>query len=321
MVDDFEKALDPELVAVFRQLPALDYPELDARGVQQRRLLLIDAMRDRFPSPVADPAVAMDDLYIGDGDTPLRVRLYRPRKSHRTTPLPALLWIHGGGFILGNIESEDTLCQQLCKQADCLVASVEYRLAPQHPYPAAADDCYRGLTWLTQSSHELTIDPNRIAVGGSSAGGCLAAAVALRARDEKGPRLAMQILVIPALDDRCETVSSRAVTDPRVWNRSLSQKTWAAYLAEVTGEVPCYAAPARADNLAGLPPAFVSIAELDLLRDEAMSYAQRLMHSGVQTELHVYPGTFHGWFMFAPQATASIRHQRDIVHALTRKFT
>ena len=246
MVDHFESALDPELVAVLQQLPVLDDPQLDALGVQQRSLEMIEAMRDRLPKPVDDPAVATEDFYVGEGGNPLRIRLYTPQKSLRTTPLPALLWIHSGGFILGNIESEDSLCQQLCKQADCVVASVEYRLAPQHPYPAALDDCYLGLAWLTQSCDQLAIDPNRIAVGGSSAGGCLAAAVALRARDENGPRLAMQILVIPALDDRCETPSSHAVTDPRIWNRSLSVKTWAAYLAEVSGQVPAYAAPARA---------------------------------------------------------------------------
>ncbi len=320
MNNDYEAQLDTELVEIFRQLPEMDAPGLDALGVQQRVNRILAAGRDSYTQAEPDPAVTSEDLIIDGPDTQVAVRVYRPAESRRSGPLPAILWIHGGGFIIGNIEGDDAYCRELCRQVDCVIVSVEYRLAPQHPYPAAVDDCYTALSWLEASCQQLGADVDRIAVAGCSAGGCLAAAVALRARDEQGPKLVMQALLIPCLDDRCQTPSSHAVTEPQVWNRSLSLKTWAAYLANVTDEVPIYAAPGRAEDLACLPPSYISIAALDLLRDEAMDYAQHLMRSGVDTELHVYPGTFHGWFSFAPQARASIKHQADLVSALVKRF-
>ena len=318
MTDEFVARLDPELVKIFQYLPEWDQPGLDALALQQRALEVFAVSAKNMNTTPADPAITQEDVFVDTPEHRVRVRLYRPQQEVDTSPLPALLWLHGGGFILGNIEADDAICRYLCKQADCLIASVEYRLAPQHPYPAAINDCYAALNWLSDSAASLNIDPQRIAVGGCSAGGCLAAGVSLLARDQQGPNLAAQLLMIPALDDRGETFSATNVTEARVWNRSLSQKSWAAYLQGLGDEVPCYAAPARAENLAGLPPTFMSIAELDLLRDEALEYAQRLMQSNVRTELQVYPGAFHGSFMFAPNAAISLRQQAELANALAR---
>jgi len=183
--------------------------------------------------------------------------------------------------------------------------------------PAPLDDCYDALTWTANNAETLAIDPERIAVGGLSAGGALAAGLALRARDDGRPQPCFQLLVIPCIDDRHQTPSSRDVTDNRLWNRKLSLKAWEAYLGKYAGEPPIYAAPGRAKDLKGLPPAFVSVEDNDLLRDEGIGYGQRLMQADVTTELHVYPGTFHGSLMFE-EPDVSRRHRRDMLAALKR---
>ena len=321
MKDDFAKQIDPELAGIFQYLPIMDQPGLDALGFQQRAMEIFAEAAAQIPTPVADPSVEIEDVYIDVPQHRIQLRIYRPRDTGQDSLLPAIFWIHGGGFILGSIEGDDVFCQQLCRNTGCLVASVEYRLVPQYTYPIPVDDCYAGLKWLCEHAEQLGIDLDRVAVAGCSAGGCLAAAVALRARDLQEIKLAAQLLIIPTLDDRCETVSAQTVTEPRVWNRSLSLMSWGAYLQDIEGEVPGYAAPGRAEDLAGLPPAFVSVAELDLLRDEAIDYAQRLMQAGVTTELKVYPGAFHGSYMFAPNAGVSRRQVTDIYAAAKRFFT
>jgi acetyl esterase/lipase len=250
-----------------------------------------------------------------DGAPAVRVRVYVPQ-GH-PVPLPALLWIHGGGYVLGFVEMDDHRLAELARTIPCVVASVDYRLAPEHPFPAPLEDCYAGLRWLYRTAGQLGVAPNRIALGGASAGG-LAAALALLARDRAEVPVIFQLLIYPMLDDRNQTPSSHEITDPRlVWTREMNLIGWRSYLGREPGsaDVPAYAVPARAEPLAGLPPAYVVVGELDLFRDEDIEYAQRLLQAGVPTELHVLPGAFHGWDVFAPDASLTKRFtaERDAV--------
>ena len=250
-------------------------------------------LRERAPLP-GDVAIE-DRAAPGLGGAPdVPVRLYRPRGL--AAGAPALYWIHGGGMVLGSVPMSDGFCGQQAADLGILVASVEYRLAPEHPYPAPLEDCYAGLRWFASSARELGADPARIAIGGGSAGGGLAAGLALLARDRGEVEVCFQLLVYPMIDDRNTTHSSHAIRDPRLWNRAANLVGWSAYLEGRNGDddVPPYAAPARATDLAELPPAYVNVGALDLFLDEDIAYAQALLAAGVPTELHVYPGVFHG---------------------------
>ncbi|MFG1966661.1 alpha/beta hydrolase [Nonomuraea sp. NPDC049028] len=220
-----------------------------------------------------------------DPDVP--VRIYRPHH-----PQGAIVWWHGGGFVMGDLNTEHPWAARLANVSGSVVVSVGYRLAPEHRFPAALDDVYAALTWTAENAADLGVDPERIAVGGHSAGGGLATAVALRARDEQGPPIRFQLLNQPGLDDRQETWSARHFTDTPWMNRDKVTAIWGHYL----GSAPAtpYAAPARAYDLSGLPPAYIATAEFCPNRDEDITYALRLLQSGVSAELHQWPGTFHG---------------------------
>ncbi len=220
--------------------------------------------------------------------------------------------IHGGGFVIGSVEAEHAGAALMAIDSGAVVVSVEYRLAPEHPYPAGLHDCYAALAFLHAEAGALGVDPERLALCGASAGGGLAAATALLARDLGGPPVCFQMLHIPELDDRLETPSMRAFVDSPLWNRPLAVQSWKAYLGDLSGaaDVPPYAAPARAGDLSGLPPAYVSTAENDPLRDEGITYALRLLQAGVSVELHQFPGTFHGSALVTT-AAVSRRAQRE----------
>ncbi len=283
---------DPELIAVVDLMPVLDLDDpVQARASFEA--IIADLSRD---VPGAEALHVEDRTVPGfEGDPDVGVRVYRPRVAPGTVA-PAVLTIHGGGFIIGSVEAEHAGSALMALGAGAVVVSVEYRLAPEHPYPAALHDCYAALTWLHAEAGALGVDPSRVAVAGASAGGGLAAATALLARDRGGPALCFQMLQIPELDDRLDTPSMRAFTDTPLWSRPLAVKSWAAYLGELAGspDVPAHAAPARAEDLSGLPPAYVSTAENDPLRDEGITYALRMLQAGVSVELHQFPGTFHG---------------------------
>ena len=283
---------DPELIAVVDLMPVLDLDDpVQARASFEA--IIADLSRD---VPGAEELDIEDRTVPGfEGDLDVGVRVYRPRVAAGTLA-PAVLTIHGGGFIIGSVEAEHAGSALMALGAGAVVVSVEYRLAPEHPYPAALHDCYAALTWLHAEAGALGVDPSRVAVAGASAGGGLAAATALFARDRGGPALCFQMLQIPELDDRLDTPSMRAFTDTPLWSRPLAVKSWAAYLGQLAGspDVPAHAAPARAEDLSGLPPAYVSTAENDPLRDEGITYALRMLQAGVSVELHQFPGTFHG---------------------------
>jgi acetyl esterase/lipase len=233
-------------------------------------------------------------VVIEDRSIPVPIRIYSPAGDAPSTGRPALLDIHGGGFAVGSIEMEHAFACQIAREIGATVVAVEYRLAPEHPFPAGIDDCYAALRWMHEHADELHLDPQRIAVGGQSAGGGLSAGVALMARDRGGPPLCFQFLGIPELDHRLETASMRAFTDTPLWHRPNAEISWRYYLGENPGEVSPYASPAIAADLRGLPPAYVTTMEFDPLRDEGIIYALRMLEAGVQVELHSYPGTFHG---------------------------
>jgi acetyl esterase/lipase len=263
--------------------------------------------------------VVEDILVPGlNNDPDLRVRLYRPTDLPEGSP--GLLWMHPGGLTLGSANMEDLTSAQRALDHSCLVASVDYRLAPENPYPAASDDCYSALLWLVQNASELGISESRIAIGGASAGAGLAASTALRARDESGPSLIFQLLTYPMLDHRNTNPSSFGVTDDfRVWNRKANMICWEAYLGDLN-DVPSYASPSLETDLSNLPPAIISVGALDNFVDECVDYAQRMMQAGVRTDLRVYAGAFHGSVAMVAHSPISVEWAKAENDALHRAF-
>jgi acetyl esterase len=248
-------------------------------------------------------------------ETQIPIRIYRGKNT--TSKLPALLYLHGGGFYCGDHLSDELQCAHYALNAQCAVVCVFYRLAPEEPFPAALTDCYRVLEFLWSESHTLNLDRDFIAVGGSSAGANLAAAVSLLARDRMGPKICFQMLLIPALDDRLETPSARQFTDVPDFARPEAEAMWRWYLGEDGHDISPYAAPARAKDLSGLPASYILCAGLDPLRDEGLDYAHRLTEAGVAVELHLVPSIPHG-FAGIPSATISKRllnEQTDVLRS------
>jgi len=295
--------LDPDLAAIVEVLPvAVDaFDDLEAA----RAMLASFAVAD-----VDTSGLDVTDVPLAELGSPASARVYRPIGVD--SPLPGLLHLHGGGFCLGAVDTEHGASVQLARELGAVVVSVEYRLAPEHPYPAGLDDCFAGLRLLASLDG---VDPARVAVHGMSAGGGLAAAVALLARDRGGPRLCFQSLVFPEIDDRLDSPSMRTFTSTPMWSRTQAERSWAHYLAGQ--EADQYAAPARATDLAGLPPAYVVACELDPLRDEGITYAMRLLAAGVSTELHAFPGTFHG--VQLAQGTPVVQRMDDELMTVLRR--
>jgi acetyl esterase/lipase len=266
-----------------------------------------------------DPSISVTNRMIPGppGDPEVRVRIYTP--ADKTTDRPGILYIHGGGYIVGTPETTDFSCIHMVQEIGCVVVSVDYRLAPETPYPGPLEDCYAALKWFADNAAELGVDKNRIAVAGGSAGGGLTAALCLLARDRKGPAIIFQAPLYPMIDDRNITPSSHEFLDSRFWNRAKNEFGWEAYLGPLyKGEdVPYYAAPARAADLSGLPPVYTCVGELDLFRDETIDYCSRLMQAGVSVELHVYPGCYHGFDMYL-HTEVGRRAEQEIVQALKR---
>ncbi len=252
-------------------------------------------------------AVSREDRNVpGPAGAPdVAVRIYRPVGV--TGNLPGLLFIHGGGMIVGSLDTEDHVAARLAIDVGAVVVSVGYRLAPEHPDPAPVEDCYAALVWMAAEAGALGLDATRLGLLGGSAGGGLSAGVALLARDRGGPTLLLQMLIYPMLDDRNVTASSHAVVDLGVWDRHMNIAAWACLLGDRAGteDVSPYAAATRAADLAGLPPAYIDVGDLDLFVDESVAYASRLMAAGVPVELHVLPGAYHAFELFVPAAPVS----------------
>ncbi|CAN5546121.1 alpha/beta hydrolase [soil metagenome] len=264
-----------------------------------------------------------EDMLIEDvevpgpaGAGPVPVRVYRPRTVRGQAPV--LLWLHGGGMVLGNHAQDERTNLDFARTLGITVVSVGYRLAPEHPAPAALEDAYVAYAWLVEQAVEQGIDVERIAVGGASAGGGLAAGLALMIRDRGGPQPAFQLLVYPMLDDRTVLRDDVDTTNLRVWLPGSNRFGWTAYLGEMPGgpDVSPYAAPARSTDLSGLPPAWIGVGTLDLFHDEDVTYAERLEKAGVLCALDVVPGAFHGFDAFFAKKEVSREFWRSQARAL-----
>jgi acetyl esterase len=260
---------------------------------------------------------AVKDLEVPGPAGQIPVRVYRPSERQ---DLPVLVYFHGGGFSICSIETHDVTCRELANGAGCVVVSVGYRLAPEHRFPAAPEDCYAALAWVARHAASLGGDPARLAVGGDSAGGNLAAVVALLARERGGPRLRHQLLVYPVMDHSFDTASYRENAQAPLLTREMMRGFWSLYLARDEDGLDPHASPLRAADLTGLPPAHVITAEYDPLRDEGEAYARRLAAAGVPAVLRRYDGMIHGFFGFTAQIDVAGEAVAEAARQLRRGF-
>jgi acetyl esterase len=287
-----------------RELSATEARDAERAGLEQRG----------EPEPVAE--VSAGDLPGPAGRIPIRV--YRPQAVQ---PLPALLYFFGGGWVTGSLDAGDAVCRRLANSTPCAVVAVSYRLAPEHPFPSAVEDCYAATRWVAEHGAELRVDPRRLAVGGASAGGNLAAAVARLALEKGGPSLRLQILVYPLLNYRADTPSMQETVDTVFFDRDDVAWCWAHYLRrESDGDSPL-ASPLRAPDVRGLAPALVITAEIDPLRDQGERYAARLAAAGVPTELVRFEGMVHGFYSMSGVLGAAERAQAVTAAALRRALS
>jgi len=313
---DVASTLDPEIAAGLAASPVgkIDFGAYDLATVPDLRAAMAGMPVPELPPPTVD----IRDVVVDEADDHAAptVRVYAPGDG---AGRPCAYWIHGGGYLFGSALTRDLRLERWAKTFDCVVVSVDYRLAPEHPFPAPLEDCHAGLCWIAKHADDLGIDPERITVVGASAGGGLAAGLTLLARDRAEVAVSHQVLIYPMLDDRNDTPSSHIVGTP-VWSRAANLLGWRAYLGREPGgdDVPAYAAPARATDLTNLPPTFIGVGTLDVFRDEDVAYALRLLAAGVPTEVHVYPGAMHGFEVIVPTAAVSQRCQRDLDDALAR---
>lgn len=305
---DIQALLDPEVRDAIASMPPMRLTSDTLPKVRAARAA------DWELVPLSDDVERREVVVPGEPSVTLRV--HRPKGVDGA--LPCVYWMHGGGMVLGSARQDDQRFDRWCVRHRCVGVSVEYRLAPETPYPGPMDDCYAGLAWVHAHAGDLGVDPDRIGIGGASAGGGLAAGLALLARDRGEVPLAFQLLVYPMIDDRRITASSG--WDVPVWNPAANEFGWNAYLGGRAGadDVPAYAAPARATDVSGLPPALIVVGSLDGFLDEDVTYAQRMLQAGVPVELHVYPGAPHGFDGFAPDTAVARQCRRDMNGWLAR---
>jgi acetyl esterase/lipase len=285
--------LDPQAQALLAVIAAPGMPPLHAQSVADARAaVLAFAQLGGEPEPVSQ----IEDRQLPGPDGAIPVRIYTPAGSG---PLPVLVFFHGGGWVLCNLDTHDPVCRSLANAAGCVVVSVDYRLAPEARFPAAADDCYAATQWAMGNAHLINGDAKRVAVGGDSAGGNLAAVVALMARDRGAAAPIFQLLVYPVTDHLPDTPSSRENRDGYFLTGDDMVWFWSHYLSNESDAANPYACPLRAKSLAGLPPALVITAEFDPLRDEGEMYAARLREAGVKAGSVRYDGMIHGFFSMA----------------------
>ena len=291
-------SLDPQVETFLKS------PWAQRLSVEHLTATMLRTMVKQYPLPVLAPAIhATRELTVPGAQGPIRARLYRPSAARQ---LPLIVYFHGGGFVICDIDVYDDLCRQLANYSGCAVASVEYRLAPEVPFPGPLEDCYSALTFLAQHGESLDVDATRLAVAGDSAGANLATSAAQLARDRHGPALRYQALIYPALDPACDSTSMRALAEGFLLSREVMRWYWGCYLAAPADAANPLAAPLRA-NLAGLPPATVITAEFDPLRDEGEAYVDRLRAAGVAVVGRRYLGMIHG-FASLPHVTTVANH-------------
>jgi acetyl esterase len=308
-------SIDPEAQAYLEASAALGLPSLAEQGAATAR----QATVERAPSLAGDlePVQRVEDRTIPGPAGLIPIRLYAPETA---SPLPVLAYFHGGGWVTGDLDTHESTCRGLANRAGCMVVAVDFRCAPEHRFPAALDDCWAMVEWLGQNGAELGADPSRIAVGGDSAGGNLAAAVALRARDRGGPALAAQLLIYPVIDFDLETGSYRARAIGFGLTRDSMKWYWEQYLGAAGDGFSPEASPIRAAVHAGLPPALLITCELDPLRDEGTAYARKLAASGVRVEHLDEPGMIHGYFRMAGVISRARKSWDDCAKFLRAAF-
>ncbi|NUS99522.1 MAG: alpha/beta hydrolase [Sphingomonas sp.] len=300
--------VDPELLPLLEAFPTVSITSENLADLRARDL----------PLPIVeDCGVDWEERAIDESEAPIAVRIYRPRAATRA--LGCIFHIHGGGFVGGSVAEVEFLHRPLAAELECVIVSVDYRIAPETKFPGNIEDCYAALAWTFAHADELGIDASRIGLMGESAGGGLSAALALLARDRGEYALAFQHLIYPMLDDRTCVSEPNPFAGEFIWHAQNNRFGWTALLGEEPGgqSVSPYASPARATDLSGLPPAFIGTAALDLFVDENIDYARRLNRAGVSTELHVWPGAFHGFDLLPGPAIADAA-RRTSTDALRR---
>ena len=304
--------LDPQAQAVLDQLAALGLPANHEVSPQEARANA--KLRPRAPGPEV-AKVENRSIPGPDGDVP--VRIYTPEG---TGPFPIMVWYHGGGWVIGDLESADGPSRHLCVGADCVVVSVDYRLAPETKFPGPAEDCYAATQWAVDNAAAINGDPARVAVGGDSAGGNLAAAMCLMARDRNGPAISFQLLVYPVTERNFDTASYRDNATGYSLTQDGMRWFWDQYLANDADAANPYAAPAQAADLSGQPPALVITAEFDPLRDEGEAYAELLRNAGVPVQATRYDGMIHGFFAMPTVLDQGRRAVDEATAALKASF-
>ena len=311
MSDQVSK-IHPELQPSAKRFPKIVY--------NKKTTWLFRLLTRLMPSPKTIEGILVENTFIlnQDDGARIRVRLYRPES--KSAPTPVLIWMHGGGYLIGKPEQDDVSCAQYVRELGITVLSVDYRLAPKHPFPIPLEDCYAVLQWAVSHAQEFNINSKRIAIGGASAGGGLAAALVQLAHDRKEIMPAFQLLVYPMLDDR--TILRTDIDDSNniTWSHKSNRFGWESYLGQTCGteNVPAYSVPARRADLSGLPPAWIGVGTLDIFHDEDVAYAQRLKECSIECEMEVVSGAFHGFDVFDAQVSIVQDFRRLQIAALKK---
>jgi acetyl esterase len=304
--------LDPQIKVILDQIDALGLPPHYEVGAVQARANAASRPRAQGPE-----VTSVENRSIAGPDGQVPIRIYKPAGSG---PFPAIVWAHGGGMVIGTLETCDYICRKLCVNVGCVVVSVDYRLAPEHTFPAAPHDFYEATKWVADNAGELGVDVGRISVGGESAGANLAAAVALMARDLSGPSLVHQTLINPMLDTNFDTASYLENAEGYFLTRKTMMWYWEQYLGKPDGTNEPYAAPLLAPDVSGLPPALLIVGEFDPLRDETEAYAARLQAAGVATTCTRYDGGVHNFFSMPATVDKATQAVAQMSEALKSVF-
>lgn len=304
--------MHPDLQAIVKMSPSLHY--------NKKNLWLIRLLISLLPTQKAPEDVSIKNIKIDNKDRngKVRLRIYQP--VNHANPAPTLIWMHGGGYIIGKPEMEDVICIQFVRELGISIVSVDYRLAPKYPFPAGLEDCYSALNWAKENANEWGFDTSRMAVGGTSAGGGLAAALAQLAYDRKEVSLVFQLLTYPMLDDRTVLRTDIDDSNSPTWSQKNNKFGWESYLGKEYGAEtpPKYAIPARRSDLSGLPKAWIGVGTLDIFFDEDTAYAQRLKETGIACDLEIVQDAFHGFDAFDHSLPMVQEFRRSQIAALRK---